>query len=252
VDDDRLLLVLREAADAVAVALGSLADWGPAGTRPGQYRLDLVSDAAALDVLHGAGLRVLSEESGITTGSGGSTTAGAGELLVVLDPVDGSTNASRHLPWYATSLCVLDEAGPRVSLVRNLATGTSFEAVRDRGAWRDGIPIRPSHCECLEYAVVAISGFPRRHPGWAQFRALGAASLDLCAVADGTVDAYLVVGGSGLHSWDYLGALLVCQEAGAVATELSGLDLVARDDSRRFPAAAATATVLEALVHANV
>ena len=47
-------------------ALDGLEDWGPAGTRPGQYRLDLAADAAALPILHGAGLAVLSEESGLT------------------------------------------------------------------------------------------------------------------------------------------------------------------------------------------
>ena len=41
---------------------------------------------------------------------------------------------------------------------------------------------------------MGISGFPGVHPGWAQYRALGAASLECCAVAEGVLDAYLVVG----------------------------------------------------------
>jgi len=56
VDEVRLLQVLGEAARAVRAALDGLDDWGPAGTRPGQYRLDLAADAAALPILHGAGL----------------------------------------------------------------------------------------------------------------------------------------------------------------------------------------------------
>ena len=47
-DDDGLLEVLHAAASAVAGALGELGDWGPAGTREGQYRSDLAADAAAL------------------------------------------------------------------------------------------------------------------------------------------------------------------------------------------------------------
>lgn len=258
-DDEALLEVLAEAARAVRSALTGLDDWQPAGIRPGQYRLDLVADEAALDVLHGAGLRVLSEESGVT-GPGGSgepggpvPAAGGAEqaLLVVLDPVDGSTNASLGIPWFATSLCVLDGDGPRVALVVNQANGVRYEAVRGGGARRDGRPIVPSGCRKVSEAVVGISGFPERHPGWSQFRALGSAALDHCAVAEGVLDGYLLVGGSYLYAWDYLGGMLVCTEAGAVVGELRGNDPVTRDDSRRWPVAAATPELLESLLTAE-
>ena len=186
-DDVRLLEVLDDAVAAVRAALDALEDWGPAGTRPGQYRLDLAADAAALPVLHGAGLAVLSEESGVTGGASSG-------LLAVIDPVDGSTNAHRGVPFYATSICVLDAEGPRVGVVVNQATGVRFAAVRGGGADRDGETIAPSGCTHLGSAIVGISGFPGHHPGWAQYRALGAASLECCAVAEGVLDAYLVVG----------------------------------------------------------
>ena len=115
---DQLLEVLAEAVDAVAGSLSGLADWGLAGTRPGQYRSDLVADAAAVRVLTTAGLGVLSEESGLSEG------ASELALLAVLDPVDGSTNASRRIPWFATSICVLDDDGPLAAMVVNQATGT--------------------------------------------------------------------------------------------------------------------------------
>jgi myo-inositol-1(or 4)-monophosphatase len=249
-DDEALLEVLAEAARAVRSALDGLDDWRPAGTRPGQYRLDLVADAAALDVLHTAGLRVLSEESGVTGPAGVPEGAGQG-ILVVLDPVDGSTNASLGIPWFATSLCVLDGDGPRAALVVNQASGVHYEAVRGGGARRDGRLIAPSGCRKLSEAVVGISGLPERHPGWAQFRALGSAALDHCAVAEGALDGYLPVGGSSLYAWDYLGGMLVCTEAGAVVGELHGNELVARDDSRRWPAAAATPELLEGLLAAE-
>ena len=137
-DGTELLGVLGEAVEAVAASLRGLADWGLAGTRPGQYRSDLVADAAAVGVLTAAGLGVLSEESGLSAG------ASEQALLAVLDPVDGSTNASRRLPWYATSICVLDREGPLAALVVNQATGTRYEAVRGGGARRDGEVIAPS------------------------------------------------------------------------------------------------------------
>ena len=235
-DDAALVGVLHDAADAVHRALVSLEDWGPTA-RPTQYRSDLVADSAALEVLEDAGVGVLSEESG----------AHSAELatLVVLDPVDGSTNASRGLPWYATSMCALDQGGARASVVVNQATGVRYEAVRGGGARRDGRPIRPSICTQMDDAVVGLSGFCPEHLGWAQFRALGAAALDLCAVADGSLDAYLDCGSDHHAPWDYLGAFLVCQEAGAAMADAVGRDLVARGyEDRRTPLAAATPELL--------
>jgi myo-inositol-1(or 4)-monophosphatase len=236
VDDVRLLQVLDDAVTAVRAALDTLEDWGPTGTRPGQYRLDLAADGAALPVLHGAGLKVLSEESGVT-GDGPSG------LLAVIDPVDGSTNAHRGVPFYATSICVLDAAGPLVGLVVNLSTGVRYAAARGGGAERDGGKVVPSGCEDLRSAIVGISGFPGFHPGWAQYRALGAASLECCAVAEGVLDAYMVAGTSTLYGWDYLAGLLICREAGAAEGERDGRDLVVRDASTRRPIVAATPTL---------
>jgi myo-inositol-1(or 4)-monophosphatase len=238
VDEAQLLRILDEAVHAVRGALDGLEDWGPAGTRPGQYRLDLAADGAAVPILHGAGLAVLSEESGVT----GPASA---PLLAVIDPVDGSTNAHRGIPFYATSICVLDAEGPLVGVVVNQATGVRFDAVRGGGARRDGQELTPSDCTELSSAIVGISGFPGCHPGWAQFRALGAAALEFCAVAEGTLDAYSVVGGSTLFGWDYLAGLLICQEAGAVTRERDGADVVVRDAGTRRPLVAATPELAE-------
>jgi fructose-1,6-bisphosphatase/inositol monophosphatase family enzyme len=240
VDDGRLVGVLDDAVAAVRAALGTLEDWGPSGVRPGQYRLDLAADDAALRVLHGAGLAVLSEESGVT----GDMSSG---LLAVLDPVDGSTNAHRGVPFYSTSICVLDPEGPRVGVVTNLASGARYVAVRGEGAEKDGRRLAPSCCDGLAGAVVGISGFPGCHPGWAQYRALGAASLECCAVAEGALDAYLVAGRSTLFGWDYLAGLLVCREAGAHEAERDGRELVVRDASTRRPIVAATANLASQL-----
>jgi myo-inositol-1(or 4)-monophosphatase len=241
VDEVRLLQVLGEAAHAVRAALDGLDDWGPAGTRPGQYRLDLAADAAALPILHGAGLEVLSEESGKSGDS-------AAPLLAVIDPVDGSTNAHRGVPFYNTSICVLDAEGPLVGMVVNQATGTRFEAVRGGGARRDGETIAPSGCTDLSSAIVGISGFPGIHPGWAQFRTLGAAALEFCAVAEGVLDAYSVVGKSTLFGWDYLAGMLICSEVGAVTVDRDGADLVVRDAVPRRPLVAATPLLAEQLL----
>ena len=236
-----MLGVLDDAVQAIRQALDGLGDWGLAGTRPGQYHLDLAADGAALPILHGAGFAVLSEESGMT----GESTS---RFLAVIDPVDGSTNAHRKIPFYATSICVLDAEGPLVGLVVNLATGSRYAAVRGGGADRDGAALKPSGCLELSSAIVGISGFPGHHPGWAQFRTLGAASLEFCAVAEGVLDAYMLVGRSTLYGWDYLAGLLICQEAGAVVVERDGAELVVRDDAPRRPIVAATSQLAARLM----
>ncbi len=230
--------MLREAADAVREALGGLGDWGLAGTRPWQYHSDLAADAVAVKVLEGAGLGVLSEESG-RHHPGRAVT-------VVVDPLDGSTNASRGVPWYATSLCAVDRMGPVAAVVVNLVTGSRFEAVRGGGATCDGRPLSAAGCQELQEAMVALSGFPPQPLGWMQYRAFGAAALDLCAVAAGVVDAFIDCSPSALGPWDYLGGLLVCREAGAGVVDAGGRELVVLGhDSRRTPVAACTPALLE-------
>ena len=240
-----VLEALHQVATEIRGALDDLDDWGVAGTREGQYHSDIVADRVALEVLERAGLGVLSEESGLHHGER--------EIVVVVDPVDGSTNASRQLPWYATSLCALDSDGPVAAVVANQATGTRYEAVRGRGARCDGRPIGPTSARHMGDAIVAFSGYPDRHLGWSQFRSLGAAALDLCAVADGRLDAFIDCAEVSLAPWDYLGAVLICQEAGAHVGEAFGRDLVVRRlGPRRTIIAAATAALFDEVRAARV
>ena len=243
-DAGALLEIAGAAAEAVTEALAAVDDWGLAGTRPGQYVPDLAADAAALEVLSKAGLGVLSEESGLHDADR--------PLLAVVDPLDGSTNASRGIPWYGTSICVLDADGPVAAVVVNQVSGVRFAAARGGGATRDGRPIAPSGATALSASVVGISGYPRAYLGWRQYRALGAVALDLCAVADGTLDGYVDCATSAHGPWDYLGGLLVCQEAGAVAGDALGRDLVVRGHGdRRTPVAGATEALFAELVEAR-
>ena len=240
-NDDLLELLVRVAA-AVERAVRGVTGPDRRGRtdRPGQYALDLVADAAALDVLVTAPVAVLSEESGW----GGRPDAA---FTVVLDPVDGSTNASRHIPYWATSACVLDGDGPLVALVVNQATGVATTAVRGEGARRDGEVVVPSKVERVRDAVVTLSGRPTEWLPWKQFRALGSAALNLCDVAAGSLDG-LVDGGAWHAPWDYMGGLLICREAGAPLVDAAGRELVVLDGAvRRQLLAAGTPALLEEL-----
>ena len=239
-----MLQLLHDVADAVKAALDGVDDWSPSTDRVGQYAIDVAADYAALTILDAAGVGVLSEESGLRRADH--------PLLVVVDPVDGSTNASRGIPWYATSLCVLDREGPAAALVVNQATGERYAAVRGEGATVDDEPLVPSGASELNEALVALSGWPPVDLQWKQFRALGAVALDLCMVAAGRVDAYVDCSVDAHGPWDYLAAVLVCAEAGAAVVDLKGRDLVARRHlDRRTPLAAATPALLDQVVAAR-
>jgi myo-inositol-1(or 4)-monophosphatase len=236
--NDDILAVLNRTANAISAVLASNTDWGLSGLRHTQYSVDVNCDNAALAILHDAGCAVLSEESQ-RTGEWGDN-----DILVVMDPLDGSTNASRGVPWYATALCALDNTGMRASLVVNQASGRDrYWATRGGGAFHNGNPIEPSTCTDIKDAVVGISGLPSFKPGWGQFRALGAAALDICLVADGVIDAWIDFNTHGV--WDYLASLLICQEAGACFVEHQGRDFIVQEHShRRTPIVAATPELL--------
>lgn len=216
---------------------------GYSGQRETQYHLDLEADAVAVSLLTAAGYQVVSEESGTT---------GHGEFTVVVDPIDGSTNCDRGVPFYATSLAVLRGDELVAGLVRNQATGTEFYGERGSGATRDGHPIAVSGCTSLADAVVAWSGSPRRNLAWNQNRALGAASLEICLVADGSLDAFGVAGNSLLHPWDYLAGLVIAQESGAAVLDYQGDDLVTVERVPRRPLFAASASLLDQIAREGI
>src|ERR1700685_2750233 len=108
---------LHECANEIGEAVKTHRGRGLSGGRATQYHLDVVADDVARRVLGGAGFRVMSEESGVT---------GDGEYTVFVDPIDGSTNCDRGIPFYSTSLAVLRDHELVGALVRNQATGTVY------------------------------------------------------------------------------------------------------------------------------
>lgn len=240
---DRLSL-LHEVADAVAAAFAEVHDFGPSGDREGQYTLDVVANDAALTVLRRAGVGVLSEESEFEGGTTGE--------VVVIDPIDGSTNASRGVRYFATAMCVVDADGPSVAMVANQATGERYWATRGGGAWCDGVRIAPTDCVDVHDAIIAMNGLPPHPLGYRQSRVLGAVALDLCHVAAGVFDGYVDCVTEAHGVWDYAASVLICREAGAQVVDLHGRDLVVLDPAaRRTPIGAATPELLAALIAAR-
>lgn len=241
-EPDALIEMFGDVCEVITRAVNPIkgADRRARTTKPGQYAIDIVADEAALAILGGRGLTIVSEESGVS----GPPMA---PITVVLDPIDGSSNAARDIPYWATSLCALDKDGPLAAMVVNHATCVMSTAVRGQGAFRDDTQVYASDVGRVEDAFVALSTLPNRMLQWKQFRALGSCALALCDVAAGVFDGYFD-GGSVHAPWDYLGGYLMCLEAGAQVVDLQDRPLALGDpNARRHLIAAGTPDLLSAL-----
>ena len=192
----------------------------------------------------------------------GERAFGARSPMLLLDPVDGSLNAMFGVPYFCTSLALLD--GDRIgdgaaAVVRSLSGPQTFTAVRGGGAWCDGRPLAPLSVGLTADGRVpmllleAIHGAGRAGMladllgNARRVRILGAAALSLCQAATGAASAVVA---PGLRSFDCAAAHLVLREAGAVVTDLEGrsLDGVVADLAGRVPVVAS----LDEAVHHRV
>jgi fructose-1,6-bisphosphatase/inositol monophosphatase family enzyme len=245
--DEEILFALRQGAGIAQAVASTITDWSFSGAVSGQYRADLSVNDAVLGAFSGFGCGVLSEESG-ATGVVPTSPSELGEgLVIVVDPIDGSTNASRGIPWYATALCAVDQHGPRVAVVAQLcAPHVEYVAIRGKGAWRNGRALAARSERPMAESVIGVSGPPPAQRPWWQFRALGSAALDLCLVAEGALDGYLDCDTHGV--WDYLASMLICQESGVLMADAFGRDLCHFSHSdRRTPVAVRGKENLQAL-----
>jgi len=195
----------------------------------------LRADKAAEDELMEAllrvkGTRVLSEEAGLRGDPDGGT-------LVVVDPLDGSSNFARGIPFYCTSVAVVEgDSIDRITVgvVRDLVNGDVYHAVKGRGAMKNGARVKASRVKEVSRAVLGID----MSRGGAEFverlapligRAkrqvhFGANALELCYVADGTTDAFVDLRGS-IRITDIAAAYLIAAEAGVEFTDAGGRKL---------------------------
>jgi myo-inositol-1(or 4)-monophosphatase len=269
----------RSAAHAAREAVGGLRSTAERSVQFGEGEggdTTLAVDRAAEDAVFsalaafGAPLVVVSEERGEVSLNGGSEEGGS--VRVVVDPVDGSMNAKRGLPFACVSLAVA--AGSRmadveVGFVAELDPPRDWWAVRGEGAFLEGVRhetadispqraeppgaerltrLRPGPLEVLGLetarpalvaaAAPAIAGLEAR-----RLRVLGSVAAAMCLVAAGRLDAMITL--REVRSVDVAAAQLIVEEAGG-AVALPGGD--ALDLSLRTRVAAARdASMLERL-----
>jgi fructose-1,6-bisphosphatase/inositol monophosphatase family enzyme len=227
-DADAQLRLLRRMADAVAdvVRAGPRDRWGDElGVGADGTATKMVDDLAEREILRilredRPGLDLLSEEAGFVD-FGGSR-------VVVADPIDGTTNAARGIPFYCVSLAVgtRNLSDVETGLVLNLATGDVFQAAKGRGATLNGRPLRvraPSR-ESVYSVGTGKGSDPFFPPAGGVTRSFGASALEMCLVASGALDAYHY-SKPILRIIDVAAATLIVREAGGVVLDRAGNDL---------------------------
>lgn len=150
----------------------------------------------------------------------------------IVDPIDGTVNYLYGIPQYAVSIAAEIDGEIVAGVVRNIPTGTEFTAIRGHGAFSEGRRLSGSMVTDLSQTLVATGfGYDAERRSYQatvlggvlglvrDIRRMGACSLDLCAVAAGTVDAYYE---RGLGAWDWAAGQLIATEAGVVVSGLHG------------------------------
>jgi len=158
---------------------------------------------------------------------------GSSGVRWVVDPIDGTVNFLYGIPQYAVSIAAEQDGEVVAGVVLNAATGTEYTATLGGPALRDGHPIAVRATVPLAERLVG-TGFSyetgqrelqaatllRLLPRIRDIRRLGCCSLDLCGVAEGSMDAYVE---EGVNLWDHAAGGLVAQAAGARVESTRGV-----------------------------
>jgi myo-inositol-1(or 4)-monophosphatase len=154
-------------------------------------------------------------------------------LVVIADPLDGTTNFLHGYPEYAVSIGVAREGELCAGVVLNVPRGEEFTAIAGGGAFLNGARIKVSSLREPGRALIG-TGFPFRTveqlpqyggqfslvaAATAGIRRAGAAALDLASVACGRFDAFWEL---TLAPWDVAAGILLVREAGGIVSDLEG------------------------------
>jgi myo-inositol-1(or 4)-monophosphatase len=151
-----------------------------------------------------------------------------------VDPLDGTFNFSRGIPFWCTSIGLVEAGRAVLGVVFDPIRNELFTAVGDAGCHLNGRPIRARRTEDPMEATVqlsinfhrdvierSIADFNSIARGVMRTRNLGALALELAYVGAGRLDA---VAQRGSHAWDYAAGVLIAREAAATISDLSGAE----------------------------
>jgi myo-inositol-1(or 4)-monophosphatase len=227
------LEICRAARDDVAAVLADMPTRAQREPKVGEGEggddttaVDAAAEKVILDRFRGEDVRIVSEEIGIE---------GDGRWTVVVDPIDGSLNAKRGIPFFSISIAIADgdTMGDVVfGYVYDFGFREEWTAARGGGALLDGKPIveRPKdELEIVSFEATTtayVSENAARFTGIAyRLRIMGSLAITLCHLAAGRVDG--VVSLKPARSVDIAAAQLLVREQG-LAIELPDAPPLAR------------------------
>jgi len=198
-------------------------------------KIDLIAEKAIIETLekNNASCTLISEETGIK-----EIGSHPHKFYLTTDPLDGTTNATRGIPFINTSLAISKTPNLQniqTALVTDLLHNITYTAQKNKGAHKNNKRIQPSTMTTLETAIVGIDFNTYKIKQIADqlnpvlektrhLRHLGANALELCYVADGTTEAFIDLRGK-LRVTDIAAAHLIIKEAGAIMLTPKGKEI---------------------------
>ena len=232
---ERLLLGATVEVQARVALIASRGERGKSEGTGAAGDRTILADRAAEDILldsilEVSGVGVLSEDAGAVGEAGAET-------LAVVDPLDGSSNFERGVPFYCTSVAIVEGNSMQdvsVGVVRDLVSGDVYHAVKGRGTKKNGRAVTTSGVRSISQAVVGadlsrgtpllVSSLAPLIGGAKRHVHFGANALELCLLADGTIDAFIDARGR-IRITDIAAACLIAKEAGAEVSAPDGSGL---------------------------
>jgi myo-inositol-1(or 4)-monophosphatase len=216
--------------------------------------LDEAAEAATLKHFDRDDVRIVSEEIGIK---------GEGRYTVLVDPIDGSQNAERGIPYFALSVAVAE--GDTIDdvffgYVYDFGANEEWTAVRGGGAFLNGSPLTDGPKDYIEFLSIEATRAALVHerlrtlaPLTDRVRVMGAQAITYCHLAAGRTDAMAVLRPS--RAVDFAAGQLLIRERGFAIAMPDGveigshpLDLVSRSRVVAARSAALCAKLAEALL----
>jgi len=167
---------------------------------------------------------ILGEETG--------RTGEKSDYLWIVDPLDGTTNYSFQNPFFDISLALTYKHNPIIGVVLYPSQNELFYAENGKGAYLNKAMIAVSNANDFEDSIITfchgrdqesvkrvIEAFSRLKLVNNKVRQLGAAALELCYVACGRTDVFLMV---GINPWDVAAGAIILKEAGGKVTDFNG------------------------------
>lgn len=165
----------------------------------------------------------------------GTGTAHLNGLNWVIDPLDGTTNFVHNIPFFCTSVALVQDTEPLLGVIFDPSHGELFSAITGMPALLNGQPISVSEVKELQ-SMLMVTGFPYEDDGRLQanlsvigeltkesrgIRRLGSAALDMCYVACGRMDGFYEY---GLNAWDVAAGTCIVRQAGGSVNDYKGND----------------------------